>query len=118
MPENLWYKNLTVALRACEERRLDPCDKCPFEYGDERCRSLGLDAADAIEELLAKDTNAPSKWVSVEERLPEKYDSVITASKNGDVRWNYLINEKYRTWSHGYHITHWMPLPVPPKGAE
>ena len=75
------------------------------------------DAADAIEELIDELTTIRKqfpRWISVEERLPEKYESVITANKNGDVRWNYLINVKYGTWSNGYHITHWMPLPAPP----
>ena len=75
-----------------------------------------LDAADAIEELVARvpDKNV-GEWVSVEERLPRKYENVITADKHGYVQWNYLLNAKHNTWSTGYHITHWMPLPKAPK---
>lgn len=91
---------------------------------------LVMEAVKAIEELNADCENALNsvknlineadkrRWISVEERLPAKYDSVITADKHGNVRFNYLISEKYGTWSTGYHISHWMPLPEPPKEDE
>lgn len=65
-----------------------------------------------------------SDWISIEERLPERSDtylvylgdedhSVISiadfVSKNGG--WD--IFEKYYI---GCTVTHWMPLPSPPKG--
>ena len=76
--------------------------------------TIFLEAADVIEELLA----VVPHWISVEERLPQKYKNVITVDKHGHVQWNYLINGKHITWSNGYHITHWMPLPKPPKEGK
>ena len=74
------------------------------------------DAADAIEELLA----AVPKWISVEERLPDVAEKVITY--NGDfVSENWLCtvaskDGRINVWaySEGF-VTHWMPLPEPPK---
>ena len=111
------YAELIKALRFAFDQ---PCYSCTL---GEKCNwgdfCFFKRAADAIEELLAElvtTRNQLPKWVSVEERMPTKYDSVITVDKHGKVCWNYLINEKFGTWSNGYHITHWMPLPAPPKG--
>jgi hypothetical protein len=81
------------------------------------------DAADAIEELLA----AVPHWISVEERLPEPYQNVLTCAQKlfGVDRLlvygiDYTLDngewacggESYKTM-----VTHWMPLPEPPKEA-
>lgn len=89
---------------------------------------LATDAADAIEELLAKDTNVPNKWISVEERLPEEWREVLAYSpihsdeKNPhmiQICW-YIGNGKWRETEYGeiveIPVTHWIPLPEPPKG--
>ncbi|WP_283119615.1 DUF551 domain-containing protein [Neisseria elongata] len=63
-----------------------------------------------------------SEWISVEERLPETEGYVIVAWANGYVELSRCTRDKY---SHGgsWHpdfipddITHWQPLPKPPKG--
>ena len=65
---------------------------------------------------------AQSEWISVEERLPETEGYVIVAWANGYVELSRCTRDKY---SHGgsWHpdfipddITHWQPLPKPPKG--
>lgn len=107
------YKELARSLRHCAE--YDCTTECPrFGIGEGCIRTMKHAAANAIEKLQA----AEQKWISVEERLPPAYESVITANKNGDVRWNFLLNTKHNTWFNGYHITHWMPLPAPPKEVE
>ena len=60
------------------------------------------------------------KWIPVTERLPEKFHNVLTARKLGD--W-YSIETDCIDSSGGwngdlfstYQVTHWMPLPEPPK---
>ena len=67
---------------------------------------------------------AQSEWISVEERLPETEGYVIVAWANGYVELSRCTRDKY---SHGgsWHpdfipddITHWQPLPKPPKGDQ
>lgn len=65
-----------------------------------------------------------SKWISVEERLPENAESgnwtaANVFCKDGHIR-IYDYNIKSKKWKHGLNdimvkVTHWMPLPEPPK---
>lgn len=70
---------------------------------------------------FAKDTDVPSKWISVEDRLPEDGEVVMCHNKareypvfcqwdESDLCW---FNNSW-TFGRGL-ITHWMPLPEPPK---
>lgn len=65
------------------------------------------------------------EWISVEERLPELYDSVLTYSYNDYCRECWLDEDyDWHTKETAYdfeEMTHWMPLPEAPKmkgGAE
>ena len=84
------------------------------------------DAADAIEELLAK---VPT-WISVEDELPEEWRAVLaympihSDEKNPHmirICW-YIGYGKWRETEYGeiveIPVTHWMHLPAPPKGVE
>lgn len=64
------------------------------------------------------------EWISVEDRLPEEKVNCIVHYKHAycdnDDYWAIGIcfydGEKFQMdWS--YKVTHWMPLPKPPKGA-
>jgi hypothetical protein len=61
------------------------------------------------------------RWIPVTERLPEKWQNVLTVSKNGSIDFDYICS------SGGWYgdlenqqnpVTHWMPLPEPPKEGE
>ena len=54
----------------------------------------------------------PNAWISVKDRLPEKYTSVLAFA--GIVHTNYIINDE--KWILEKSVTHWQPLPMPPKG--
>jgi hypothetical protein len=115
--------------RAC------PIDRNPFD--DEMCKSckylpdVECDITRLADHLLvngvtfAKDIDVPSKWISVEDRLPElekyKLSKMVLAWIKGHGRCFALRydNGKGEQWFSGGveqpDITHWMPLPEAPK---
>jgi hypothetical protein len=84
------------------------------------------DAIDFCGELcaFAEDiiNRAKQKWIPVTERLPESGKCVLVCSKDGMVaEGSYKAYEKKWTqfrWNVTdlQNVTHWMPLPTPPKG--
>ena len=57
------------------------------------------------------------KWIPVTERLPEDDRQVLACTKHGRA-FSAHYDHKWKRWqvSHSVKITHWMPLPEPPKG--
>ena len=57
------------------------------------------------------------QWISVDERLPEPLVNVLVWDKTwGDVMYAYVT--RHNEWVGvilSHEITHWMPLPEPPK---
>ena len=128
------YDELVKALRICGNRDSD-CEACPLrgKYGFNDCAfAVDVNAADAIEELLA----AVPKWISVEDEPPKendrylvRYKRVVNLGDEETVRddeirimrffvgdgWRYPIicNDYVRLINE--EVTHWMPLPEPPK---
>lgn len=83
------------------------------------------DALDYIQQLEAQ----VPKWISVKDRLPEqphKWDArgwYLVALKNGVVKelcYEFLESSVFGYgWREtAYPVTHWMPLPEPPKEEE
>lgn len=118
------YENTAKALRCCRLTSARGCAKCPFSLNsNEKCANLLPDAADAIEELLA----AVPTWISVEDVLPDEWREVLTYSPiHSDEKNPHMIQlcwyigfGKWRECQYGeiveITITHWMPLPEPPK---
>ena len=70
--------------------------------------------------------SAGPKWVSVEERLPEKEGGFIVAVTQWGTDFAYFVpglgfgmydtSEGLFHWNGCDDITHWMPLPEPPGG--
>jgi hypothetical protein len=60
----------------------------------------------------------PVEWVSVKDRLPELFENVLTYDCDGKIFINWLeeITEMKSYFAYGSKtVTHWMPLPEPPK---
>ena len=117
------YDELIKDLRICASTFTESCEECSHsnEHGD--CyNGLKRSAADAIEELqnrLEQALYMPlPKWIPVKERLPENDKTVLV--------WNRRNSREYfDVYDHGRwiifeweDITHWMPLPEPPKDGE
>ena len=63
-----------------------------------------------------------AEWIKVSERLPEDNETVITFSSLGEIEVltydNHDIKDtfvKYGGLVRVFNITHWQPLPPPPK---
>jgi hypothetical protein len=60
------------------------------------------------------------EWISVKDRLPEKFVDVLSYCDHNASFQIDCVDEKGKWYSEykysGYTVTHWMPLPQPPKG--
>lgn len=112
------YDELVATLRRqCVEMSCGNCNTC-----------VNRQAADAIEELSAtiSKMEKATRWIPVTERLPRPWWPVLGLMQFVDkeeppaqqVLW-YLGNGHWReTWKGDMvdcNVTHWMPLPEPPK---
>ena len=70
----------------------------------------------AIEALEKENGVTVQEWISVNDRLPEQGEEAICIAADGD-----MMIGKYTEWGWMFpcyfeDLTHWMPLPEPPKG--
>ena len=70
----------------------------------------------AIEALEKENGVTVQEWISVKDRLPEQGEEAICIAADGD-----MMIGKYTEWGWMFpcyfeEITHWMPIPEPPKG--
>lgn len=103
-----------------------PCEICMFRTGTgaECIRHMSECALAYIQQLEmrhGKDINVP-RWISVEERLPEDVITSWLIYANGDIETACWTHDKYGlAWwffvdgEYAIGVTHWMPLPEPPK---
>lgn len=134
-------EKLVKSLRQCAEASCAGCKNDSVELMG--CRGkLIIEAADAIENLdyiaqnyaeTVHELKEENRWVSVTERLPEErlnpntkdFEYVLCATIWGDVRpfkFGSMIGFEEPHFWHGSgsmdeYVTHWMPLPEPPKEA-
>ena len=99
---------------------------CPAPFMcDPACRYYGFGDCfpDRFADHLISNGVTVQEWISVEDRLPEEKVNCIVHYKHAycdnDDYWAIGIcfydGEKFQMdWS--YKVTHWMPLPKPPKG--
>lgn len=107
------------------------CERWEYDCGSSHCvDDLMLQAAEALEQ---------QKWIPVTERLPDNLDAylvvvmykynheleysydtdVATFDPSGDAGYIDGVWSTYNDWDEGQDcltVTHWMPLPEPPKG--
>ena len=80
------------------------CDECEYYLADN----------EQSEDVTDINVGKKSEWISVDERLPDKYSSVLILCE-GEMRIDYI--DSYGSWHNNfqYRVDHWMPLPTPPK---
>jgi hypothetical protein len=89
-----------------------------------QANTLAVDVIDIAADLSAIEQEETSKgWISVEERLPQYTGQwCICADNNGNVFCAFPSKRgTFLEEPHGLNITgvtHWMPLPEPPKESE
>lgn len=76
---------------------------------------------DAIRAIPAADVREASRWISVKERLPKPYSWVLGFGF-GETELPIDVFYNGSEWKDsvlgGWYITHWMPLPTPPKEEQ
>lgn len=103
-----------------------------------RVQDCGCDVTDVVKMNYIENTTLADhlisngvtvqRWIPVSERLPEKEGTYITTTnatgrsqgvlvqeyvyRNGVGKWRW--HDRYSPWT----VTHWMPLPEPPKECE
>ena len=93
------------------------CERWDVDCGSRKCLDdLLLKAAELLESVANGVT--VQQWISVKDRLPEQGQEVIVYS-GGVLKPTVFAyqfwNKHYDSWA---RITHWMPLPKPPKEGE
>lgn len=84
----------------------NPCGWCPYKESGERCGMCELAFRRKV-------------WISIEERLPDNGETVLTVDNEGYMivaSW-YELGGWFLPVCRANPVTHWMPLPEPPKGA-
>lgn len=118
------YDELIRSCRACATGYVGNCDNCMFS-GKDCYKQLHKASADAIEEL------SKPRWIPVTERLPEIDEKhhcskdVLAYLKDGGMCFTALEEnifgqacfecERNPDFEEEMIVTHWMPLPEPPK---
>lgn len=75
--------------------------------------------AEVVADYLLDNGVTVQRWIPVTERLPEDGEQVLACTKNGRA-FSAHYDHFWGKWSvsHTVKITHWMPLPEPPKEVE
>ena len=76
-----------------------------------------LNNDDIASSLIANGVTV-QEWVSVEDRLPKPFENVIVF-RDGKISIDYNEGNGWFAYDfNGKRVTHWMPIPQPPKGGN
>lgn len=99
---------------------------CPSTFiCDPTCKYYGFEDCfpERFADYLISHGATPQEWISVDDRLPEDGARVLAAHDDGVVRigicrgyFPAVVSKKHTKTFGIAEVTHWMPLPLPPKG--
>ena len=98
-----------LAARVCNKTN---CDKCRYFTEPSCTDQLTVD-------ILIHNGVTVQEWIPVTERLPEKSGEYLTYCGDYDgvcVLYYEVLKTKGKWRTRWKEVTHWMPLPTPPKG--
>lgn len=83
------------------------------------CNELNEELFSANMTIANYETEKENRWISVKERLPEEEGEylVFYKYKENEDRVDIALFSRFG-WHKAYEITHWQPLPEPPKGDD
>ena len=104
-------EEIKKALECCA--RMTGCAACPY-IGEKCALQVSVDTLAYIQQLEAQ----VPKWYSVNDREPD--GECLAVGKYGDMLIGYVYLKGKEFWCENEHeilydITHWIPLPEPPK---
>ena len=88
------------------------------EANEARMAVVDDEFLDLINDAFTEDVAPKAEWISVEERVPDNGETVLTVDNEGYMivaSW-YELGGWFLPVCRANPVTHWMPLPVPPKG--
>ncbi len=64
--------------------------------------------------------NDAKRWIPVLDRVPELGVDVLVLQRSGqcEVAWRHVVDGNWMSYAALGEITHWMPLPEPPKEVQ
>ena len=75
--------------------------------------------SDVVAQALIESGVTVQEWISVKDRLPEMEQDVLVADNGFIAVWTFYGDyweDSHGWWQEFDEVTHWMPLPEPPKG--
>ena len=82
----------------------------------ESARYWGSNTSDEIADHLISNGVTVQEWISVDDRLPDKPMRCLVYTKRGGYCGYDITYYNQGFYSEYSKVTHWMPLPMPPKG--